>query len=80
MPKNSKRQSIPEPGTSRSYRPTNTRQAEDYPTGIEEIFNHFKTEIKDDKSNALACTIDALKDHTARMFPMMKEANTDTVL
>ena len=42
--------------------------------------NHFKTEIKYDKSDALACTIDALKDHTTRMFPMMKEANTDTVL
>ena len=80
MLKNIQIQSSPELGTSQPYRPTNMIQAEDYAKAIEEIFDKFKTEIKDDKSNALAHTIDALKDHTTRMFPMMKEADTDTVL
>ena len=70
----------PVPGGNHSYGHMNMKEAEDYTQQLEEIFNKFKMEIKNDNGDALAHTISTLKDHTAKLTPAMGEVDTQAVL
>ena len=80
MVRRSKSRSEPEAGTSHSYRPINIREVEEYAQQLEEIFDKFKSEIKNDNGEALAHTISALKEYTAKLVPSMGEVDTEAVL
>ena len=60
--------------------PTNIREARAYENKLDEIFEDFKTLLKEDKRNALKSTISKVKQHMARQFSSMAAADIETVM
>ena len=60
--------------------PTNIREARAYENKLDDIFENFKTLLKEDKRNALKSTSSEVKQHMARQFSSMSAADIDIVM
>ena len=60
--------------------PINIREVRAYEDKLDEIFENFKTLLKEDKRNALKLTISEVKQHMTRQFSSMAAADIETIM